>query len=301
MDPFGITAGAIGITGVATASISQLHSLINGLGEAQDIWQDIVSSLEGIQRPLAALEKVSASDDAMLAAAKEDLKRMGVPEAVNKCGVACDAFGKNLRKWTKHSHTTKISLRDRLSLGVWNKEKIRTLRIQLQTCEATVQFAVTSTQLIVQLRAEKLSEIDRKNVNDQLQALETKIHEYLDLAKRQQDDAQERERMLRERLDDDDDDDDVMQQESALKEVEEQSRLLEAGQIDCGVVFSQVRSKRSGQDIGKVITSVDSRAIVGLPESVVGKINQRIREVRTERGSKAVVGVFSGDFNMKDF
>lgn len=147
MDPFSITAGAIGITGFATTSIVQLHSLINSLTEAKDIVTDVASSLANIERPLAALERLSISDEATSTAAKEDLKKAGVAEAVNKCGDACDEFSKNLKKWTKHSSTVRLSLRDRLSVGVWNKEKIRTFRTQLQSCEATVQFAVTSTQL----------------------------------------------------------------------------------------------------------------------------------------------------------
>lgn len=147
MDPFSITAGAIGITGSATTSIVQLRNLIGGLSEAQDLLADIASSLTNINRPLAALKQLSISDESTSVAAKEELRKAGVAEAVNKCGNACNEFSKNLTKWTKHSSTAKLSLRDRLSVGVWNREKIRTLNMQLQSCEATVQFAITSTQL----------------------------------------------------------------------------------------------------------------------------------------------------------
>jgi hypothetical protein len=147
MDPFSITAGAIGITGFATTSIAQLHNLIGGLSEAQDLVTDVASSLANIERPLTALEQLSISDESTSIVAMEDLKKAGVAEAVNKCGNVCNEFSKNLTKWTKHSSTAKLSLRDRLSVGVWKREKIRTLKMQLQSCEATVQFAVTSTQL----------------------------------------------------------------------------------------------------------------------------------------------------------
>lgn len=147
MDPLSITAGTIGITGLATASFVRLHNLINNISEARDVVTDVASSLANIQRPLDALEQLSILDEATSIAAKEDLRKTGVAEAVNKCGDACDEFSKNLTKWTRHSSTTKLSLRDRLSVGVWNREKVRTLRTQLQACEATVHFAVTSTQL----------------------------------------------------------------------------------------------------------------------------------------------------------
>lgn len=152
---------------------------------------------------------------------------------------------------------------------------------------------------MVQLRSEATSEADRENLKGQLQNLEIKIQEHLDLTKKQQAEAQERKRELQEEPEDEDDD--GAQRTLAMKEVEEQTRLLEADQISCGVVFSQVHSKRSGQEIGKVITSDDSKALVGLPESVVGKINQQIEEVTTQRNSSAVVGVFSGNISMKDF
>jgi predicted DNA-binding protein YlxM (UPF0122 family) len=147
MDPFSITAGAIGITGFATTSIVQLHSLIDGLTEVQDLVTDVASSLANIERPLAALEQLSISDESTSLAAKEDLRKAGVVEAVNKCGDTCDKFSKKLTKWTKHSSSAKLSLRDRLSVSVWNREEIRTLQMQLKSCEATVQFAVASTQL----------------------------------------------------------------------------------------------------------------------------------------------------------
>jgi hypothetical protein len=127
--------------------IVQLRDFINGFAEAKDVVQDITSNLEGIKRPLAALKKLSISDGAISTAAKEDLKKAGVAKAVNKCGDACDEFTKNLKKWTKHSSPTKLSLTDRFSIRVWDKEKIRTFRTQVQSCKDTVQFAVESTQL----------------------------------------------------------------------------------------------------------------------------------------------------------
>ncbi|KAF2272441.1 uncharacterized protein EI97DRAFT_504224 [Westerdykella ornata] len=298
MDPFSIAAGAIGITGVATTSIAQLHTLIDGLSEAPDVVADVASSLANIERPLAALEQLRISDEATSIAAKEDLRKAGVAEAVNKCGDVCNEFSKSLQKWTRRSSTTKLSLRDRLSVGMWNREKFRTLRRQLQWCEATVHFAVTSTQLMIQLRAEKMSEADRENVQKQLQTLETKIREHLDLTKKQQKGAQERKQELQEEPEDEEDG--GLERALAIKEVEEQLRVLEADQVSCGVILSQVRSKRSDHDIGHVVTSDNSRALVGMPESVVGKINQRIAGVRTDGGSRAVVGVYSSD-GLKDF
>ena len=147
MDPFSITVGALGITKFALSSISQLHDFINNLAEAKEVVQDIALNLEAIQRPLAALKELEFLDQSTHDKAKGDLEKAGVVEAVNNCGEACANFSKNLKQWTKHSSSTKLSLRDRLSVGVWNKERIRTFKTQVQSCQATVQFAIESTQL----------------------------------------------------------------------------------------------------------------------------------------------------------
>jgi hypothetical protein len=151
---------------------------------------------------------------------------------------------------------------------------------------------------MVQLRSEKTTETDRENVKGQLQILETNIQEHLDLTWRQQDQAQERKKALEDEPEDEEDG--GAQRTLAIKEVEQQLRVLEADQVSCGVVFSQVRSKRTGQEISNITTSNNSKALVGLPESIVGKINQRITDVKTEGGSVAVVGVYSGNISLKN-
>jgi hypothetical protein len=130
-------------------------------------------------------------------------------------------------------------------------------------------------------------------LKQQLKILETKIQEHLDFTKEQQGENQKRKEELQEEPEDEEDD--GAQLALAIKEVEEQSRLLEADQVSSGVVLSQVHSKLTGQEIGKVKTSDHSWAVVGLPESVVGKINQRIGDVTTETHSFSAVGVFTSD------
>ena len=152
---------------------------------------------------------------------------------------------------------------------------------------------------MILLRSEKLTETVYEGLKKQLQTLETKIQEHLDLIKEQQDEAKKRKQELQEEPEDEEDG--GAQRTLAIKEVEKRSHLLEDDQVSCGVVFSQLRSQRTGQEIGKVLTSSDSRALVGLPERIVGKINQRIGDVTTEQNSAAIVGVFDGTVDMKDF
>jgi len=149
---------------------------------------------------------------------------------------------------------------------------------------------------MAQLWSKKISQADRENAKGQLQTLEMKIQRHLNLTKRQQEEAEKRKQELQEEPEDEEDS--GAQQTLAIKEIKEQSRLLEADQVSCGVVFSQVRSKRSGQDISNIVTMDNSKALVGLPESVVGNINQRINNVRTKGSSQAIVGVYSGNISL---
>jgi hypothetical protein len=68
--------------------------------------------LANIERPLAALEQLSISNESASIAAKENLEKTGAAQAINRCGDACNEFSKNLAKWAKHSSATKLSLRD---------------------------------------------------------------------------------------------------------------------------------------------------------------------------------------------
>ena len=85
MDPFSITVGALGITEFAISSIEKLHNFIIGLAEAKEVVQDIASTLEAVQRPLAVLEELRISDSATYAAAKLDLKKTCQQKNVFPC------------------------------------------------------------------------------------------------------------------------------------------------------------------------------------------------------------------------
>lgn len=146
MDPLSITAATIGITAFALTSIKQLRDTINDVADVKEVIHDISISLTDILVPLDSLRDAHVPGSSISASAKADLEKAGVAKAVNRCGDLCDDFAKRLEKWTKHSSGSKLSFRDRLTVS-FNKEKIRTLRISVDTCQSTVQLAVQTTQL----------------------------------------------------------------------------------------------------------------------------------------------------------
>jgi hypothetical protein len=142
MDPIGITIHAL-------SSISNLRNIIDNLEEATDVMQDVTTQLEALQRPLSALRNLQAPERTAYVGMKEDLERIGVAEAVNYCALSCARLSKKLEQWTKHSGTTKLSIKDRLSVGLWNKEKIQTFRTELYCCHSIVEFSIYNADLYV--------------------------------------------------------------------------------------------------------------------------------------------------------
>jgi acetylornithine deacetylase/succinyl-diaminopimelate desuccinylase-like protein len=84
----------------------------------------------------------------------------------------------------------------------------------------------------------------------------------------------------------------------ALDEATRRAKILEDHQVSCGVLFAQAKSMRSGINIGNVLTSEESKAIVGLPDNVVGEVNLRVGDVTTQGRSTSYVGVYPRDINL---
>lgn len=101
--------------------------------------------------------------------------------------------------------------------------------------------------------------------------------------------------------DSDSDDEDNVERVAVAAEIQKQSEILEEVQVSLGVMFAQVRAARTHQVIGNVLTDRKSMALVGMPERLVGKMDQRIGNVTTTDESSALVGVFGEETNLKNF
>jgi hypothetical protein len=105
---------------------------------------------------------------------------------------------------------------------------------------------------LVQLHSEHTSTIDRKELNARVQNLEKAIQEHITLINRQHREALGRQEELQEEPEDEDD---GAQRTLALKEVEEQSRLLESDQTASGVLSSQLHTMIQGQHSGNMYSA----------------------------------------------
>ncbi|KAF2395504.1 hypothetical protein EJ06DRAFT_485117 [Trichodelitschia bisporula] len=287
MDPLSIAASTLGIAQVVVISIVKLHDFINELAEADEELKNIASNIAGIHLALTALGELDISTERTRAV----LKKAGVAEAVSKCGALCDKFTKSLERWTKHSSGNKLSFRDRLLVGMWHSEKIRTFKMRVQSCKDTVHFAVSCTQLIISLDDEHSSEDRRKELEIRARKVREEVKEHVDLSKTQQLEAQQRKKEL-EKESDSETEEAFQLRESAIEEVEKQLRLLRVDQESSEAVLSQLPSESVEQEIRDIRTAENSWAAVGSSASVVGITRQRIEGVHTTNQSVAVVGRF---------
>ena len=136
------------------------------------------------------------------------------------------------------------------------------------------------------------SQVTRQNLEQQLQAFEERVTETISIAGQQRIDADRQTQSLENGSSATETNE--AERELAAIESDKQSRLLEQLQASCGVIYSQARSARTGQTIREVLTEHNSQAFVGMPESVVGRMEQLIEGVRTTGGSVAHIGVFKG-------
>jgi hypothetical protein len=141
---------------------------------------------------------------------------------------------------------------------------------------------------------EQSSGADWEDTKQRMQLLETKIEEHLELSKQLSGTVSERRGQLEVALAEADDDEQG-NLTVAIREVEKQADILEEDVVSSAVMHTQVHAKLTNQTIGNVLLGEGTVAIVGLPKSAVGKMNQRLGNVTTEKNCRIAMGVFSDD------
>jgi hypothetical protein len=142
---------------------------------------------------------------------------------------------------------------------------------------------------------EQSSIADRESAKQQLQVLDTKIKAHLELTQQLSSTVIERRGQLRVQVAKAEDDAQENDGTLAIQEVDEQAQILEEAVVSSGVMHTQIHAKLTNQTIGNVLLGEGSVATVGLPKSAVGKMNQRLGNVTTEKNCRTAVGVFPDD------
>jgi len=148
---------------------------------------------------------------------------------------------------------------------------------------------------MVQLRSEQSFDADRQSTKQQLQVLKTKIEDHREWTQQLSDENIDRRDQLQVAIAEAEGEaqDDLA---IAIREVDEQDRILEEDFVSSTVLHAEVHAKLAEQTIGNVMMGDGSITTVGLPKSVVGKMNQRIGNVTAESNSRGAVGVYPDNF-----
>lgn len=106
-------------------------------------YRSLHKEIEGVFLDTEGLKAVQPSELESLSVARQSLS------AIKICEEARENFRKDLQRWTKHSEDGKMSRRDRINVGFFQKENIKALSTRLQTCKTTLISAVSSATLFV--------------------------------------------------------------------------------------------------------------------------------------------------------
>lgn len=142
-DPLGTAAGVVGIVVPAMHATRLLLDDIEKIRVAPATVEGLKKELQGVILATESLQVVKPSELESLGVAKQSLS------AIKTCDEACEAFSKDLRRWTKHSEDGKMSWRDRINVGFFQDENIKSLSTRLQTCKTTLILAVSTATLFV--------------------------------------------------------------------------------------------------------------------------------------------------------
>lgn len=152
---------------------------------------------------------------------------------------------------------------------------------------------------VVQLRSEHTAKADREEIKYRIQSLGRAVRLHIILTEEDQKQAQKREEELGEEPEDEEDG--GAQRTLALKEVEEQLRLLKVDLKSSEVLAAQIKSHHTTQNIRDVKASDDSVAVAGYINAVPDpNFSQNIVSVTADKqsfvGADVITGLDFGGF-----
>ncbi|KAK5132213.1 hypothetical protein LTR08_009273 [Meristemomyces frigidus] len=280
-DPFSIVAGAVGIFVVAIQGIVIVHDLITSLHDAFDGAASISADLNVIRSSLGELGGMLKPMAATSNVVKPAIEHIGLAQAVNNLGEVCTRFEKQFKRWTKHSTEARKSVRDRVRLGWLNQAKIKTFGLEVEMCKGTATLAVSIATFKISIQTSDLLSLSKATQLEQLKRGEEKrIQEALDQCQRQTEA--------------------VIAEEDRLTKALDNSGNDACGHDDYEDEIEQAIAEMR-KEIGNIDLGVLSKALVGIPDSVVGRIHSKVGDVKTGEKAKLIAGVYMSNFSANDF
>jgi len=138
VDPFNSVAGVVGMLGVAAHGMHVLWNEIESTQGAPDEIKSLKSELQVVEAVIRSLEgQISNRAE----------QKPGLERSITICLSACERFGGQLSKWTKHSDNGTVQFRDSVTFALFGQKRVDTLWKQLQSCKSTVTMATSDAIL----------------------------------------------------------------------------------------------------------------------------------------------------------
>lgn len=135
----------VGVIVPALHGTRLLRENIENITDAPKAVASLKEDLLSVDMAIKSLEAVEASEWRSLGQAVENQSKF----AISTCKTACDTFMEGLQHWTKHSEHGKLTLWDRVNVGFFQKEKMKSLSAQLQNCRTTINSVASIAALYV--------------------------------------------------------------------------------------------------------------------------------------------------------
>ncbi|KAK5680098.1 hypothetical protein LTS10_008048 [Elasticomyces elasticus] len=276
-----VAAAAIGISDVAIRSISATYDFLQEVREAPEAILQVRDETGAVINVLPGLDflKTSSADVHGL------VKRVGLVEAVEKCGASCTNLNKDLDKWTKSGDGLVGKLK-----FVRHKAQVEKCCTQLHRAKGTITLALGIASLAIAVGSSSAATAEkRKQVAD----LEHKIVTLQAEAQEQRQAADNASLVLQKRITDDEDD---LEAESALNQVKQRKESCEQLWASCIIAEEEMQTlAKVDVTVGNMIADKDSRQEAGVPKEVLKQLARakvKVRNMKATNGSVQRAGIF---------
>lgn len=129
MDPFSISVGIIGVIAPTLSGVQLLYTELQKIVEAPNVVERLRDDLKSITASLVSIKQIEDKVWHSLGPTVLDQSR----DAIESCQTACSRIRSNLQKWTKHSPGDKLSMRDRMTIGFFGEQQLKSLSAQIES------------------------------------------------------------------------------------------------------------------------------------------------------------------------
>ncbi|KAH1462423.1 hypothetical protein KXX58_007626 [Aspergillus fumigatus] len=292
MDGLSIGASVIGIATAAIQSVQVLARTIDNIKNVPDTIATIKVELQAVESLLRRLNVELQRDDSQIILSNE------IRFAVLNCDRACKAFRTLLDHWMSKSTDEKTFWMDRWRVGLFGKERIMTLKGQLNDCKGTLNVALLTATTIATTRQENMMNELRDAILRQNEAF---LQQEISRADGQCAEIQLSLQQV-EASDNGQQNGDLEQSRNELlQEIRQQQASHDAFRITCEGELSRTVYERTGQKIKGVKATNHSSSLAGFINTSGDEltIDQDISDVTADNWSVAAAGVIK-NLNFKD-